>query len=185
MDVCHNDALCENQCLFTGTHPRDARLRPLFVQSKTVHGGGIIAPSEYGFDASDGETVTPWNDRAPKVYWRGMNTGNCPPEHLRQSARVRLHLLTRNHPMVSSDDVLKLLNEDRLGGLRVEEVSPKEFNAKFMDVGMVGPAIQCGDDENCHAFEEEVVLLPWSDKGSRGEGNKFTIDVGKSSLWPL
>ncbi|KAG8888545.1 F-actin-capping protein subunit alpha [Tulasnella sp. 332] len=194
MDVCHNHALFENQCLFSGVHPRDARLRPLFVSSKTLHGGGIIAPSEYGFDESDGDTVAPWDTRSPKVFWRGSNTGNCFPEHLRNSPRVRLHLFAQNHPhllgLSDNDDdddedvMVKLLNEDYdedrgdSGSLRVAKVGLREFNAKFMDVGMVGPAIQCGNDEKCAKFEKEVGLLRRVD--GRGQGNKFTIDVGKS-----
>lgn len=187
MDVCYNLALFENQCLFAGTHPRDARLRPLLVQSKTVHGGGITVPSTYLFSDFDGTNVTPWNERSSRVYWRGSNTGNCPSEHLRSSPRARLHMMAQNHPSISSDDVLKLLNEDqdegRGSGLRMEEVSLREFNAKFMDVGMVGPAIQCGHDQDiCRSFEEDLGLLPWSDSDRTGGGYKYTIDVGKFFL---
>ncbi|KAG8879680.1 F-actin-capping protein subunit alpha [Tulasnella sp. 331] len=184
-DVCYNPTLFENQCIFNGAWTKDARLRPLFVNSKTLHNGGIVIPGGYDLPQIK-ENVTAWNKRVSKVYWRGRSTGNCPPDQLTTSPRARLHLMTRNRPSVSpEDDVLKLLNEDYhehrgTGRLRVEKVSLKEFNAKFMDVGMVGPAIHCGDDEHCDAFTEELKLLSFSDKGSKGENNKFTIDVGKS-----
>ncbi|KAG9022390.1 F-actin-capping protein subunit alpha [Tulasnella sp. JGI-2019a] len=189
MDICHNQALFDNQCLFSGTHPRDARLRPLFIQSKTVHGGGIMTPTEYGFGEHDDKLDTPWSQRSPRVYWRGTNTGNCPPNHLRNSPRVRLHMMAQDNPLMSSDDTVHILVEDFTeeddeedtheagGGLRVEEVSMKKFNAEFMDVGLVGPPIQCGDKDNCALMEKEIGFLPRVSRGSRGEGNKYTIDV--------
>ncbi|KAG8887721.1 Glycosyltransferase Family 90 domain containing protein [Tulasnella sp. 332] len=198
MDICYNQALFENQCLFNGNHPRDARLRPLFVQSKTVHGGGIITPSEYGFKDTDGQIVTPWEERSPKVFWRGSNTGNCPPQHIKNGPRVRLHLVAQNRLPITADGTLKILSENPKqsdegddtdpgegegeSGLQAVEVSMEEFNAKFMDVGVTVPALQCGDKKNCAEFEKEVGLLPRVNKGSRGEENKYTIDVGKFFL---
>lgn len=186
-DFCQNPALLHNQCLFTGRHRRDSELHPLFVQSKALQGGGILAPSLYAFDPNDGKNVVRWEERSPKVYWRGRSTGCWHQKATwRESHRVRLHLLANNHrgkhtaEGVTAGDELTVLVEDEADGtLRTRRTSRAEFNAEFMDVGLIGPPTVCDTkDGTCDVMARRIDFLEKTTKGTKGERDKFTIDVG-------
>ncbi|KAG8887473.1 F-actin-capping protein subunit alpha [Tulasnella sp. 332] len=181
-----NPALLHNQCLFTGQHVRDSELHPLFVQSKVLQGGGILGPSTYAYNGNDGKNIVPWEERLSKVYWRGRSTGCWHQKATwRQSHRVRLHLLANNHNgtytpegAATDDDLMVLVEDEGAGILTTRMLSRWEFNARFMDVGLIGPPMVCDvNDGTCDDMADRIDFLERTTEGTKGERYKFTIDV--------
>lgn len=60
-------------------------------------------------------------------------------------------------------------------------ISRSAFNKEFMDVGLVGPAVVCDSKEGaCDEMNRNLRFLDKVKKGAKGEGHKYTIDVGES-----
>lgn len=180
--LCSNPSLLYSQCLYQGTNPRDTKNQPLFVQSKTYQGGGLLSPNYYGYDDDAATDVPPWKGRSDKVFWRGSTTG-CwhSKSSWRESHRVRLHFLVNDPPEVGLDDTLPLLIEEQGGALKMKTLSRSEFNAAFVDVGLVGPPIICGkEDGACDAMRVGIDFLPRVSASARKEVNKYMIDVGEN-----
>lgn len=68
-------------------------------------------------------------------------------------------------------------------GLRRKTISRTEFNEAFMDVGLIGPALVCDSkDGTCEEMNANLEYLDPIHKGSKGEGHKYTVDVGESTF---
>ena len=76
--------------------------------------------------------------------------------------------------------------QDRPGGkLRRESYPQAAVNKAYLDVGLVGPPIQCEEaDGTCELMEKEISWLQPVDE-SYGADYKFQLDVGEYPLWAL
>ncbi len=98
------------------------------------------------------------------------------PSHVQQ--RIRLHLLAQ-----AEDGEVELLLQDKPGGkLRRATYPQAALNKAYLDVGLVGPPIQCEQaDGTCELMEKEISWLKPVGE-SYGADYKFQLDVGKYSL---
>lgn len=102
-------------------------------------------------------------------------------EHSDVQQRIRLH-----HLVQAEDGDVELLLPDRPGGkLRRAPYPRVALNKAYLDVGLVGPPVQCEEaDGTCELMEKEISWLkPVS--GSYGADYKFQLDVGMYSLSAL
>ena len=96
------------------------------------------------------------------------------------SVQHRIHLYSFAR---SEDGEVKLLLQDGpRGKLRQETYPHSVVNEAYLDVGLVGPPVQCDQaDGTCELMEKEITWLqPVSD--SHGADHKFQLDVG---MYPL
>ena len=95
--------------------------------------------------------------------------------------RIRLHYLAQ-----AGDGEVELLLQDRPGGkLRRESYPQAAVNKAYLDVGLVGPPIQCEEaDGTCELMEKEISWLQPVDE-SYGADYKFQLDVGEYTFWAL
>ena len=92
--------------------------------------------------------------------------------------RIRLHSLA-----LAEDGEAKLLLQDAPGGKLREETYPQAVvNAAYLDVGLVGPPVQCEEaDGTCDLMAKKI---PWLQPVGEDHGadHKFQLDVGTYPL---
>jgi hypothetical protein len=92
--------------------------------------------------------------------------------------RIRLHFLAQ----AKDGEVELLLQDGPRGKLRRETYSQAAVNQAYLDVGLVGPPIQCEvADGTCELMGKEISWLHQVDE-SYGADYKFQLDVG---MYPL
>ena len=111
----------------------------------------------------------PYKDRYPST------------QHSNGQQRILLHLLAQ-----AEDGEVELLLQDRPGGkLRREPYPQVTLNQAYLDVGLVGPPVQCEEaDGTCELMEKEISWLKPVGE-SYGADYKFQLDVGMYSLSAL
>ena len=95
------------------------------------------------------------------------------PSNVQQ--RIRLHYLAQ-----AGGGEVELLLQDRPGGkLRRESYPQAAVNKAYLDVGLVGPPVQCEEaDGTCDLMEKEISWLQPVDE-NYGADYKFQLDVGE------
>jgi hypothetical protein len=200
MDFCVSPYLLNAHGSFAHNSARSSRIVPMFVHCKDAQDSSLLLPALPGWKAFDRNRVISWEERiSPKLFWRGRSTGchfrgsndwmcsvsssrfhaKTPSiEHSNVQQRIRLHLLAQ-----AEDGEVELLLQDRPGGkLRREPYPQAMVNKAYLDVGLVGPPIQCEEaDGTCELMEKEISWLQPVGE-SYGADYKFQLDVGKYSL---
>jgi hypothetical protein len=200
MDFCVSPYLLDTHGAFAHNSVKPSRIVPLFVHCKDAQDSSLLLPALPGWQAFDRDRVIGWERRiSSKLFWRGHSTGahfsrnsdwkrsvrssrlrgiDTSIEFVRVQHRIRLYLLAQ-----AEDGEVELLLQDRPGGkLRRETYSQPMVNEAYLDVGLVGPPIQCEEaDGTCDAMEKEISWLQ-PVGGSHGADYKFQLDVGMYSL---
>ncbi|KAG8908008.1 F-actin-capping protein subunit alpha [Tulasnella sp. 403] len=179
MSFCDNPDILDNHSAFLNNGSWDSFLIPLFVQSKIRQGANLLYPSLLRFQDFSKVRVTPWSERTnPKLFWRGRTTGgyHWAQRPWRNSHRIRLHNLANNATL--GEDIVNLLTEDSAGRLSREMYRRKELNGAYLDTGLIGPPMQCSEDDGtCDDMRREIKFLKpvWHNFGR----NKYMLDVGQ------
>jgi len=200
MDFCVSPYLLDIHGSFAHNSAKSSRIVPMFVHCKDSQDSSLLVPALPGWKPFNRDKVISWEERTnPKLFWRGRSTGchfsrnsdwmrsvssSClhtktpSIEFVHVQQRIRLHFLAR-----ATDGEVDLLLQDRPGGkLRRETCSQAVVNEAYLDVGLVGPPVQCEEaDGTCDLMEKEISWLqPVGD--SYGADYKFQLDVGMYSL---
>ncbi|CAE6452587.1 unnamed protein product [Rhizoctonia solani] len=125
------------------------------------------------------------HNRSEKVFWRGRTTGEFfnKAHDWRFSHRIRIHTLTTpggnlTDPNVTSE-VEVLVEDGPDGGVRPQAYSRDALNEKYMDVSLIGGAVQCDNsdtDRTCQSMDESLI---WGKETGweAGLSNKFLLDI--------
>ncbi|KAG8896928.1 F-actin-capping protein subunit alpha [Tulasnella sp. 403] len=177
MDFCNNPDILDNNGIFLYNRSRKSSIMPLFVQCKLRQGGDILHPSLARYKNFDKVEMIPWSKRTKsKLFWRGRMTGsfhNKRPDW-RKSHRVRLHNVAHN--VILGENRVDLLVEDSRGRLSRRTYTRKDLNDAYLDVGLIGPAMQCAKHDGvCDDITREIDFVGpvWGDVGR----NKYVLDV--------
>lgn len=148
LDVCNSPQYRHFHTVTSWVYPHHPTgLLPLFTAG--VHGNfadiHCIITEQFELEAPHDPT---WEERPfDRVVWRGQTSGPQWDAHAPwiSSHRSRLHLLShaeegsRNITLTDKDDVARSV-----------EVEHYKLNPSYLDVGMVGPAVQCiASDGTC------------------------------------
>ena len=157
----------------------------MWVHCKWIQDQGFLMPALPGFNGiiRDDSKVVPWKDRADaRLFWRARSTGvdfNT-GWNWRAAHRIRLHTLA-----TGSEGEIDVLEETPQGRLQLQRYPRGQLNQRYMDVGLVGPLVQCGmKGDFCKKVAEEIQWLDVVPQ-SRGQDVKYVIDIGKSSTFCL
>lgn len=136
-------------------------------------------PAVAGYADRSKQMILPWRSRSVrKVFWRGRTTGSrFDAQNWRLSHRIRLHNITN----FSGGEVPVLVEDRATGVLSRKTFSRRELNDAYMDVGLVGPPIQCHGNGTCDKMRDEIGFRP-EVAASAGADYKFALDVGKPGL---
>lgn len=195
MSFCTNPTILNNPLkrhgYFAYDIPHRRSASPLFVQSQLSAGGALLHPALQSY-VSPAEysrrfgPIAPWNNRTGKIFWRGRTTGEwlSQAHDWRYSHRVRLHILAnrdanRTDPSVDPHVDLLLDREDGQG-VFVKQYPRDLLNEKYMDVGLIGPPVQCHDSEQDQTCQTIDAALKWAKEvgWEFGLNSKYLLDVG-------
>jgi hypothetical protein len=197
MSFCTNPTILNNPVkrhgYFAYDVPHQRFASPLFVQSQPAAGGAILHPALQSYIPAEKYLerfgpVVPWQNRSEKVFWRGRTTGEWfnKAHDWRFSHRIRIHTLTatdgnRTDPNVTPE-VEVLVEESPAEGVRLQTYSRDVLNEKYMDVSLIGSAVQCDDSEVDHTCQAMNAALTWGKETGweAGLSNKFLLDIGAS-----
>ncbi|KAF8610284.1 hypothetical protein BDV93DRAFT_550119 [Ceratobasidium sp. AG-I] len=194
MSFCTNPTILNNPLkrhgYFAYDMPHQRSASPLFVQSQLSAGGAVLHPALQSYVSPIEYTrrfgpLTPWKNRTSKIFWRGRTTGEwlSQAHDWRYSHRVRLHVLANrdaNRTDPSVDPLVNLLIDGENGqGVYVKQYPRDLLNDKYMDVGLIGPPVQCDDSEQDHTCQTMDATLKWAKEvgWEFGLNSKYLLDV--------
>ncbi|CAE6415310.1 unnamed protein product [Rhizoctonia solani] len=175
MSFCANPTMLNNPAkrhgYFAYDVPHQRIASPLFVQSQPEAGGALLHPALQSYILF--------------LFWRGRTTGEFfnKAHDWRFSHRIRIHTLTTpggnlTDPNVTSQ-VEVLVEDGPDGGVRPQAYSRDVLNEKYMDVSLIGGAVQCDNsdtDRTCQNMDESLI---WGKETGweAGLSNKFLLDI--------
>lgn len=198
-DYCSDPSLIKLHGTFAFDHVHESRLEPVWVHCKWAQDFSFLLPALPGFEdiIRDPLKVVPWSQRRDsRLFWRARSTGvdfhtgwNWKAAH-----RMRLHFHAREKTgqvellQEVHDDLLKdepwkkgahkhASETRRHGRLVVKSYPRNEVTSKYLDVGLVGPLVQCNEPAPfCENVSKEVEFLQVVPQ-SRGQDAKYVIDI--------
>ena len=179
MNFCDNPELLRSHGAFIWDGARDSFLEPFFVSCRLAQGPELLMPALSGYEDRRGSKIHPWAGRSAVAYWRGSTTGNhYKINDWERSHRIVLHQMTNER----GSDQVQVLVEDPAQANRVVKrtYTRKVLNDLYMDIGLVGPAIQCEKpDGTCEVMQKTI---KWKPRAHANDGLKFkyAVDVGMS-----
>ena len=194
MNYCSNPSLMKLHGTWAFDHAHESKLVPMGVHCKWIQDHSFLLPAMPGFNdiIRDPLKVVPWSQRPDsRLFWRARSTGV--DFHTgwdwRAAHRVRLHF----HAMNKTGNV-ELLQEaapeevsDHHRGLFVKSYSREEVTEKYLDVGLVGPLVQCTEPPPfCENVTQEIGFLPTVAQ-TKGQDSRMVLDIdgnGWSQRYP-
>jgi len=196
MNYCSNPSLITLHGSWAFNHARKSELIPMWVHCKWIQDHSFLLPALPGIHdiVRDPQNIIPWSQRqSTRLFWRARSTGIdfSPERDWRTSHRVRLHFYAKN-----KTGTVELLQENEIDGsdagkrrdhdskkksgnnrLILKSYPRAEVTEKYLDVGLVGPLIQCnGPPPLCEDIEKEIQFLEVVSKSS-GQDAKFVADI--------
>lgn len=189
MNYCSDPSLMKLHGTWAFDHAHQSKLEPMWVHCKWIQDHSFLLPAMPGFEdvIRDPLKVVPWSQRQDsRLFWRARSTGV--DFHTgwdwRAAHRVRLHFYAKNKTgdvellQEASSNVAKANKaKDQPGGLFLKSYSREEVVEKYLDVGLVGPLVQCNEPAPfCEDVAQEIGFLPVVPQ-SRGQDAKMQLDV--------
>ncbi|KAF8517049.1 hypothetical protein BU17DRAFT_92221 [Hysterangium stoloniferum] len=174
-------------------------LIPNFVFSKFRPGSGFLLPFSF-IHHTDPLLTTPhpWKDRShpdsQKLFWRGNSGGanwfryqGRPERNLTWRDGAKASLSLRFGSAVSPEEETEVLmeNDGPEGGLVKRKYKRSVLNEKWMDVGMIGTAMACSqEDGTCDEMNQEPI---WKEPYlfHRMYRKKFWVDLDDIEPSPM
>ena len=200
MDFCVSPYILSHHGSFARDFVKSSEIVPMFAQCKDAQDSSLLLPALPGWTPFDREKVLNWEDKtSAKIFWRGRSTGchfSNKLDWMRSVSSSRLHAKPastepvyvqhriRLHSLAQEEDgEVKLLLQDGQGGKLRQGTYPQAVvNEAYLDVGLVGPPIQCEEaDGTCDLMKKKFHWLQQVDP-SYGADYKFQLDVG---MYPL
>jgi hypothetical protein len=203
MNYCNDPSLIKLHGTWSFDHAHETKLVPMWVHCKWEQDHSFLLPALPGFEdiIRNPSKVTPWSERTDgRLFWRARSTGVDfhTGWNWRAAHRIRLHFFAND-----GNGTVELLQEakreprfDELsrGPLRIGRPLKNEVQyqvdtlklksypradliKKYLDVGLVGPLVQCDEPSPfCETVSEEIGFMDVVPV-SRGQDAKFVIDV--------
>jgi hypothetical protein len=151
MDVCNSPQYRHFHCTTSWVFPHHpTAVMPIFTPGVQTTSGDIHSLIVEQLELESPHDPT-WEERPfTSLQWRGQTSGPLweSKSPWKSTQRARLHLLS-HHETGSR----KIVLTDENDKMRVEEVPNYRLNPLFLDTGMVGPAVQCvQQDGTCDAM---------------------------------
>ncbi|KIM34566.1 glycosyltransferase family 90 protein [Serendipita vermifera MAFF 305830] len=187
MNYCSDPSLLKLHGSWAFDHAHQTKLVPMWVHCKWIQDHSFLLPAMPGFDdiIRDPSKVVPWSQRKDnRLFWRARSTGvdfhtgwDWHAAH-----RIRLHFHAKN-----KTGEVELLQEAGPGwaatgneqhtDLFLKSYSREEVVNKYLDVGLVGPLVQCSEPPPfCDNVTQEIEFLPVVPQ-SRGQDAKMQLDI--------
>ncbi|KIJ46880.1 glycosyltransferase family 90 protein [Sphaerobolus stellatus SS14] len=190
---CESSRIHNSHPLIYQPHARRPHLTPYFVFAKQPPGSGFLVPTNT-WELYDSALQPPrkWSDRDNKLYWRGIVTGwnwYKGLQSLRASEGIHLSWRDGARPKLSlmfSEKVdpgfqVDVLVEKGLGGngtgLMLKKYNVRKLNEKWMDIGLIGEAIQCDKEEGTCAEMERAPMWKRERDLITEANKKFVVEL--------
>jgi hypothetical protein len=203
MNYCNDPSLIKLHGTWSFDHAHETKLVPMWVHCKWEQDHSFLLPALPGFEdiIRNPSKVTPWSERTDgRLFWRARSTGVDfhTGWNWRAAHRIRLHFFAND-----GNGTVELLQEAkreprfdelsrgplRIGRplknevqyqvdtLKLKSYPRAELIKKYLDVGLVGPLVQCDElSPFCETVSEEIGFMDVVPV-SRGQDAKFVIDV--------
>lgn len=186
MSYCSDPSLMRLHGTWAFDHAHESRLVPMWVHCKWIQDHSFLMPALPGYEdiIRDPLHVVPWSQRQDgRLFWRARSTGVDfhTGRDWRDAHRVRLHFYATNktgsiellqeHSHESddgADDGLRtqgsemdwMAGTESHGSLWLASYPRAELVEKYLDVGLVGPLVQCNEPSPyCENVAEEIGFL--------------------------
>lgn len=191
--VCSSPGILQHSPHVFSRSPRDIKLIPYFVFSKSQPGTGFLLPtSPWDYHDMALTEPHPWHERrdpdAHKLFWRGPSSGWDWHKGLshsgsdiswRNGSRAKLAILFGDSDATPQDDVELLFEDpDNQNKLIVKRYPRSLLNERWMDIGLTGEPTQCSQgDGTCDEMNRTTIWKSPAFPPTIGQ-KKFFVDLG-------